>query len=310
MNYQKIYNDLIENAKSKNRKRLKRDNPKFVYYERHHIVPRCMGGQNDKENLVLLTAREHFVAHKLLVEIYPKNGKLYCAIFKMINCSNKFQDRNYIVSSREYDKIRKEFSDFMSKLKKGKRGTPHTEEFKKYLSKKFKGRKVSEETKEKLRERVVSPETRLKMREARLGKVLSKTTKEKISKNTKGKNNPMYGKGYLLIGEKNGRFGKEVSLETRKKISDKNKGNKMSDELKKKMSDNWSKDKNPMYNSNRFGELNPFYNKKHSSYTINLISEKSKNRKRVKCPHCNKILDISNAKRWHFDNCKYKKLTE
>ena len=25
------------------------------------------------------------------------------------------------------------------------------------------------------------------------------------------------------------------------------------------------------------------------------------------CPHCNKLVDIGNGKRWHFDNCKHKK---
>ena len=44
--------------------------------EVHHIVPKCLGGSNKKENLVELTAREHFICHRLLCEIYPKNKKL------------------------------------------------------------------------------------------------------------------------------------------------------------------------------------------------------------------------------------------
>lgn len=79
MNYQRIYNQLIERGKKENRKKLKHTNPDFVYYERHHIIPRCLGGSNDKENLVLLTAREHFLAHWLLVRIYPENSKLIFA---------------------------------------------------------------------------------------------------------------------------------------------------------------------------------------------------------------------------------------
>ncbi len=46
MNYQKIYNQLIE--KRQNQRLTKKD----CYVEKHHIVPRSMGGNNDKENLV------------------------------------------------------------------------------------------------------------------------------------------------------------------------------------------------------------------------------------------------------------------
>ena len=63
MNYQKIYNDLINSAR---RKILTED-----YIERHHIIPRCMGGDNNIENIVNLSAAEHFVAHQLLVKINP-----------------------------------------------------------------------------------------------------------------------------------------------------------------------------------------------------------------------------------------------
>ena len=49
------------------------------YTEKHHIIPKCMGGTNDKSNLVKLTAREHYIAHKLLTKIYPNSPKLLLA---------------------------------------------------------------------------------------------------------------------------------------------------------------------------------------------------------------------------------------
>ena len=52
MNYQKIYNQIIERAKNRQLE---------GYKEKHHIIPRCLNGNNDKENLVKLTAREHFL---------------------------------------------------------------------------------------------------------------------------------------------------------------------------------------------------------------------------------------------------------
>lgn len=57
--------------------------PRHGYMERHHIVPRCLGGSNRKDNLVYLTAREHFLAHKLLVRIYPDQPKLWYALMMM-----------------------------------------------------------------------------------------------------------------------------------------------------------------------------------------------------------------------------------
>jgi hypothetical protein len=39
------------------------------YTERHHIIPQSLGGNNDKDNLVDLTAREHFVCHWLLIKM-------------------------------------------------------------------------------------------------------------------------------------------------------------------------------------------------------------------------------------------------
>jgi len=70
MNYTKIYNSLIEKAQNRELS---------GYKEVHHITPRCLGGSDDKSNLVALTAREHFIAHKLLTKIYPDNPKLYYA---------------------------------------------------------------------------------------------------------------------------------------------------------------------------------------------------------------------------------------
>ena len=70
MNYERVYNQIIENAK------LDEPNRKGMYTERHHIIPRCMGGTNEKSNLVKLTAREHFLCHWLLWKQHrtPKLG--------------------------------------------------------------------------------------------------------------------------------------------------------------------------------------------------------------------------------------------
>jgi hypothetical protein len=63
MNHRKVHDQLIDRAKS----RLKESG---TYYEKHHIIPKCMGGLDSEDNLVNLTAREHFLVHWLLVEIH------------------------------------------------------------------------------------------------------------------------------------------------------------------------------------------------------------------------------------------------
>lgn len=60
MNYIKVYDALIRNAQLSNR------NKKEGIFELHHIIPKCLDGTDDEYNLVLLTPREHYIAHFLL----------------------------------------------------------------------------------------------------------------------------------------------------------------------------------------------------------------------------------------------------
>jgi len=66
MNYQQIYDNILIQAKSENRKKLIKISSNWIYYEEHHIIPRCINGNDDIQNKVLLTAREHFICHKLV----------------------------------------------------------------------------------------------------------------------------------------------------------------------------------------------------------------------------------------------------
>lgn len=70
MNYALIYRRLVSRAQ---------DRVFAGYAERHHITPKCMGGQDDKANIVRLTPEEHYVAHQLLLKMYPDNTKLLYA---------------------------------------------------------------------------------------------------------------------------------------------------------------------------------------------------------------------------------------
>jgi len=88
-----IYNKICERGQN-------RIIDNSIYKEKHHIIPRCMGGTNQKNNLTILTAKEHFICHKILCELYPNNEKLKYAFWGMCNQKTK---RDYIVSSREYE---------------------------------------------------------------------------------------------------------------------------------------------------------------------------------------------------------------
>ena len=63
------------------------------YYEKHHILPRCMGGENNKSNYVILTFKEHIIAHALLYRMYSKDANIYTAIRLMVKSNYRFSER-------------------------------------------------------------------------------------------------------------------------------------------------------------------------------------------------------------------------
>jgi hypothetical protein len=63
MDYKKHYNLLMDRSRGRKLE---------GYVEKHHIVPKCLNGSDDESNLAILTPEEHFLAHQLLVKMYPK----------------------------------------------------------------------------------------------------------------------------------------------------------------------------------------------------------------------------------------------
>ncbi len=124
MNYQRIYDQIIDRAKTRKLQ---------GYKEKHHIIPKCMGGSNEKQNLIELTAREHFICHWLLCRIYPENRKLGHAFWFMSKQNAPTQQRDYIVSSRTYAeavsnlKFTEEHKDKIRKTRVGKKTVVHPE---------------------------------------------------------------------------------------------------------------------------------------------------------------------------------------
>ena len=159
MNYKKHYDLLINRAKERQLE---------GYSERHHIIPKCMGGTNDKDNLVRLTPEEHYVAHQLLVKIYPKNNKLIAAVILMSGNSIKTQRSNKL-----YGWLRRQHSLYGSKPPSHK-GKVRSIENKIKISNALKGSILSEERKAKisntLKGRTQSEETKKKKSKSLIGK--------------------------------------------------------------------------------------------------------------------------------------------
>lgn len=112
MNYKKHYSLLIERAK---------DRSTVEYTEMHHILPRCIGGDDDRDNLVRLYPEEHFLAHQLLVKMNPDNPKLAKAALMMC-AGTALQERS---NNKIYGWLRKRFSKAMSESQTGTKNTQH-----------------------------------------------------------------------------------------------------------------------------------------------------------------------------------------
>lgn len=98
MNYFLAYQRLIAKAKA-------RVCPEG-YVERHHILPRALGGTDDSSNLVALTAKEHFVAHVLLAKIH--GGIMWQAVILMSGGRNRYCNGRLFDIARRYAFVERE----------------------------------------------------------------------------------------------------------------------------------------------------------------------------------------------------------
>jgi len=165
--YTKWYSQITERA---------RNRIIDTYTETHHIIPRSLGGTDDINNLVELTAREHFICHWLLTKMYTgdERNKMLSAFFLMRG-NNSYQNR--YINSRAYEILREEYAQYISKMNTGRvqppeekakqiaaitgrKRKPFSKEWRQKMSESHRGEKnhrfgvkVSEETKQKQREK-------------------------------------------------------------------------------------------------------------------------------------------------------------
>jgi len=171
MNYEKLYNSIINNAL------LRKLSPNF-YYEKHHIIPKCVGGTNEYTNLVHLTAREHFICHKLLYKFYINTkfeAKLLHAFLGMCRkWQSKYNGKRYVkINSVEFNRIKNKLYG-ENGLLKGENspihGTKHSEEAKLLMKQKVKQSWNSGNRKSVTNRKPHSEDAKLKMSLAGKGK--------------------------------------------------------------------------------------------------------------------------------------------
>lgn len=235
MNYKKIYELIIEKYKQLNFQKLNRSDKNYIYLETHHIMPRCMNGTDDLENLVNLPAREHFICHLLLPKIYKGTEfeyKLWTAAHRFIygnDMKNKIR-----ITSDQYRIIRENFSKLRSEANKGE-GNPNygnrwTEEQRKNLSRQKKGKSLEELVG---KERAIISKKKMsisqKNRKHKCGYRLSEETRRLMSINRKGKKKSEEFKKKCSQRMKGNTYGKvnkgrKMTLEQRKHLSEVCKG--------------------------------------------------------------------------------------
>jgi 5-methylcytosine-specific restriction endonuclease McrA len=243
------------------------------YSESHHIIPKSLGGSNLQDNLVKLTAREHFICHRLLTHMTTGDNrkKMLYALGRFIQC-NSIQERRF--TARQYEIIRKAISE-------ARTGNKHSAETKQKISKKRKGKFPwnkgltgivhSEESNIKR-----SNTLRGKTLEDKVGEIRAQEIKLKISQSKIGKPSGMTGKTHSRKGT-HGLW--KMSDESRKKISVARTGMKFSEN-----------------HINNLTEAN----------IINGLKRRGIPHRKTTCTFCGKVGSLSGMKRYHFTNCKDK----
>jgi hypothetical protein len=200
--YKRWYDAIVSNAQL-------RSTP-LSYSEKHHIIPKSIGGQDSKNNLVHLSGREHFICHWLLIKITTGSNreKMIYALNGMRRVSRTHQQERYItkITSRVFANLKEEFSRIHSARLTG---------------------------------RTMSTEQKAKISAAGKGRLHSQETIDKRSASCTGKKRTLEQKERMSIAQK-GRVAKKYSQEEKNiisaKISAAGKGRVMSDETKAKLS--------------------------------------------------------------------------
>lgn len=211
MDLKKIHDNIIQKAKSE-----KRELRKGVYYEVHHILPTCLGGEGKKSewkthpNLVPLTPKEHILIHLLLWRLNMNNKSLFWAYHSMIFMNAQTNDRPKVrLTHRQFHEMRTHQASLIS----GENAPSKRPEVAKKISDSQKGKIVTDETKRRVAEGLKKYHS--ENPGVQKGRIASEETKKKLSLIKKGQPaNPS-----AIEAMRKATLGKKRSLETRNKLS-------------------------------------------------------------------------------------------
>jgi hypothetical protein len=97
------------------------------YKEKHHIIPKSIGGTDSKINIVELTAREHFICHLLLRKMVIGNDKSKMALAAFMLTTASSTQQRYKITNRRYEILKKEFSEAKKNNPSPKKGKKITD---------------------------------------------------------------------------------------------------------------------------------------------------------------------------------------
>ena len=181
--YKDFYYQIINGAQSRTSNN--------GYTEKHHIIPKFLGGDNSKKNLVTLTAREHFLCHWLLTKMVTEGKESYQAwnaFGCMLYLKNDSQQR-YKVNSRLFQQLKEKDNIRRKGRKSPTLGMKHSNETKKKMSRYRRGVSKSEEHKRKM------SESRRGVPKSEEHKIALKKAWENNKHNRIGENHPLSKQG-------------------------------------------------------------------------------------------------------------------
>ena len=326
--YSKWYSALITKAQL-------RVLPKALYTEGHHVIPKSWGGSDNKDNIVRLTAKEHYMAHALLWKMNVGEGyhnKMVHAFNAMsIMKDGSYNKPGYRINSRLFESVRLERIAYLKTLKgplSPAWGKPSnvSPEVRERITAAVKERWADPEFKSKMIEKrrafLDSPEG-IKQREALAKRMTGfKKSPEAIEKTAAAKRGKTWEEMYtpeqiqrMSEAGKNKTYtpeGKQRQIESSRRV-----GQRPKSENFKRLVGLRFKGRTDM-----IGEKNPNYGKKWTDEMKKAASERLKGKilapevlekRRQKmaekpkfvCAHCNKVVaNMANYNRWHGDNCK------
>lgn len=272
--YSKWYYTLIRRATS-------RIQDNSTYYEKHHIIPKSLGGDNSEMNLAHLTAKEHFICHLLLTKMVEGRAKFQMIkALHMMTISTRHQHR---ITSSAYQSLKAKAAAAHSVLTKGK--PKHSAETRLKMSIAAKGRPAPNLGKKLTPEQSQQRSEQIRAAFANGSRKVSEETKAKISE---------------------GNTGKKRTDETKAKMAESARRRPPRDPMSEALKDQISQKLK--------GRPSPMKGKNAHNKGIKLSSEEKDSRyqkylesSQTECEYCGKSMMRSNYTRWHGSKCKVAK---